>query len=580
LLSPKYYLYLATNSQGQIKFEISSNPRVDAFILEQEGYHEMHLLQPPQPIWIAELVLAKLRKLPNLELKKFLKIAPRLINEVYPQKKITLNRQLTSELKVTEFDPPKIEPLFRGRSLLGTEVPELLSSNGFSLPWDPELWLQYLYLNSKIQRQAAVSIDSLGIPYCRRCGSTSGLIEDNCIFCGSRHCYTCTNCQTMGIAKSCIPLYSVAYPDFPRTPSVIEPRLDFELTPPQQRASAELVKFLDSENPSFLVWAVCGGGKTEVSFNIVAKVLSAGARVLVAIPRKDVVIELAPRFQKAFPEVPVTALFGGSGERYSDTPLTLATTHQCLRFFQGFDLVILDEADAFPYQGSAMLHYAVRRSLKCNGRLVIMTATPDKTMVEKAHAGKIPYVSIPARYHRQPLIIPELIKLDIKFTENPNRSWEPPAYVQQFLLKVKSEGRKALIFLPTIKLIEEFGAALVKWAGIKGVRGECAHSRSVNRAEVKTGILNREIDFLVTSTIFERGITIPDLDVLVLFADNQTIFDSRTLIQIAGRASRLGDPAQVIFVAKTISGAMKECCQWIETMNREGFKLGYLDRQI
>lgn len=87
-----------------------------------------------------------------------------------------------------------------------------------------------------------------------------------------------------------------------------------------------------------------------------------------------------------------------------------------------------------------------------------------------------------------------------------------------------------------------------------------------------------QLDYVITSTIFERGITIPNLDVIVLFADYETIYDSRTLIQIAGRVGRLGEPAKVIYLAKTESRAMKESCRWIRQMNQEGIALGYVDQ--
>ena len=579
MLSPKYYFYLALNSEGQSKIGVTSNPRIDAYLLDQDGFCEMHLLQPPLPVWVAELVVQKVAHTPRVHAPaKFQKIISQLVNEIFPQKHFTLSRYLLYEIKPDTFDPPEIETLFWGRSLLGSEIPELLKANGVELPWDPEDWMQYLYFNGKIQREAAVSRDFLGIPFCKRCGATSDVVENDCIFCGSKHCFTCNNCQTMGLAKSCIPLYASAYPGAtPNSAGKVEPQLDFDLTPPQQRASGELVKFLDSKEPQFLVWAVCGGGKTEVSFQVVARVLTDGGRVLFAIPRKDIVTELLPRFQKAFPGIEIIALYGGSGGRFADAPFIIATTHQCLRFYQRFDLVILDEADAFPYQGSEMLHFAVKRSVKPGGHMIIMTATPDGNMIRKAGQGKIPYVSIPARPHRKPLVVPDIVKIALDCPPNSSSFWEPPRHIERCLIEGRDNQRRFMIFLPTIKMIDDIGNGLVKWGVTKGLRGACAHAKSPNRDQVKEELLTGKIDYLITSTIFERGITIPNLDVFVLFADYETIFDARTLIQIAGRVSRRGEPAQVTFLAKTISRSMKDCCNVIASMNTEGYKLGFLD---
>jgi competence protein ComFA len=589
LLSSKYYVYLAAGPGVPERIEISANPRVDACLLDEWGYREMWIVNPPLPIWAAEQVLAMIGNYSGArnpeagKPAKFLKTTARAIAENSPIRsgQVTMQSHLTAQLTMDGFEPPDIESLFWGRSLLGTEVIDLLKTNGLS-PWDPEDWLQYLLLQRRIGREASIGRDALGVPICHRCGSTSGITVGHCVFCNSSHCLTCSNCLGMGVAKSCIPLY---YQPDPQKPQVIpeagaggiRPIFDFELTLPQQRASQALEQFIQSAAGSFLVWAVCGGGKTEVSFQAVARSLSKGARVLYAIPRKEVVIELLPRFQKAFPDIEISAQYGGSGIKFPDVPLTMATTHQCLRFYQRFDLIILDEADAYPYQGSAMLQYALKRALKENGKLIIMSATPDEALIRKATAGKIPYISIPARHHRQPLIVPEFIKMELKRKASPGASWEPPTIIQNFLRQRKSEGRKALVFLPTIQIIEEMGRELVAWADAEGLRGAVIHSKSKEGGRIKAALLDGGLDFLVTSTIFERGITIPRVDVMVGLADYEMIYNSRSLIQIAGRAGRLGEPATVLFIAKTMTQSMKQACQVITEMNREGFRLGFLD---
>ncbi|HEX3048928.1 MAG TPA: DEAD/DEAH box helicase family protein [Bacillota bacterium] len=580
MLAPKYFLYFAQGPQVPNKIQISSNPRVDAYLLEQDGYVEIHIIQPPQPIWIAERVLEQLTQntAPPKTSAKFFKSVTGLLKVYGGMPQLQINRHDIGNLKLNEFDPPELESILWGRSLLLSEIPSLIKSSGLNLPWDPENWLQALYLQGKVQRIAAVTVDELGIPVCRRCGEIKEITELDCVFCGSRGCLTCSQCQSMGLAKSCAPLYFSEYPGGILSKTEIQPQLKFELTPPQQRASENLVHYLNTDKDQFLVWAVCGGGKTEVSFQGVARTLGEGGRVLFAIPRKDIVIELLPRFQEAFPEVEISALYGGSAERFTGAPLVIATTHQCLRFYHGFDLVILDEADAFPYQGSSMLHYAVGRALKPGGHLVVMTATPDGALIKKARSGKIPYISIPARPHRKPLVVPEIVKMDVKLEEHRNEQWTPPKFVVDFLMKAKNSNRKVLVFLPTIKIIDSIGPGLIRALELSGVRGAITHSRSDTRDQAKEALVAGEVDYLVTSTVLERGITIRDLDVLVLKADYETIFDSRTLIQIAGRAGRKGEPATVLFIGKTPSKAMKDACQIIVEMNREGLELGYLDR--
>jgi competence protein ComFA len=578
MLSVKYFIYMATGPEAPPLFELSNDPRVDAEWLEAKDYREIAILKPPQPIWIAEQVVAALKRYRNgLEPKRFYRVARGLINGCRRIGTTELHIRNIADLKIASPDLPEIEELFWGKSLLGPEIPETIRNGGYAVPWDPENWMQQLYLQRKIARRAAVGYNQIGFPECRRCGSTHNITETNCLFCGEKHCLTCENCQTLGLSKSCVPLYFQPYPSNTGDPDGrLQPVMDFPLTPAQQRAATELIRFWDSQKRFFLLWAVCGGGKTEVSFGLIARVLSHGGRVLYATPRKDVVIELLPRFEKAFPETGPIALYGGSASRHTAKGrLVLATTHQCMRFFQSFDLVVLDEADAYPYQGSEMLHYTVEKALKPDGRWVLMTATPERQWIDQARNGKIAWVTIPARHHRQPLITPEIIT--DKVINRPNKPWLMPGLLERQLLEAKAGSRRVLVFLPTVHLIGTVGREMVNWGMARGISGDLTHAGKNNQTRVKDELKEGRLDFLVTSTVFERGITIPNLDVAVLFADFELIYDCRTLVQIAGRAGRLGETASVIFYGATVSKAMNECCRWIANLNQEGRKLGYLD---
>ncbi|WP_341869708.1 DEAD/DEAH box helicase [Paenibacillus protaetiae] len=126
----------------------------------------------------------------------------------------------------------------------------------------------------------------------------------------------------------------------------------------------------------FLLWAVTGAGKTEMIFPLVESVLRRGGKALIATPRRDVVLELDPRIRKAFPEATVVTLYGGSEQRWETGDITLSTTHQLLRFHQAFQLVIVDELDAFPYAGDPVLHYAANKCCAPSAARLLLSATP------------------------------------------------------------------------------------------------------------------------------------------------------------------------------------------------------------
>ena len=141
------------------------------------------------------------------------------------------------------------------------------------------------------------------------------------------------------------------------------------LTPAQRRAAERALAFVrDGKEPVLLLWAVTGAGKTEMTFAAVSHVLNRQGRVAVATPRKDVVNELTPRFRHAFPAVRIVKLHGESGETWLDGELVIATTHQLLRWYRTFDLIVVDEVDAFPYRHNRSLQAGVRRALKETGQ--------------------------------------------------------------------------------------------------------------------------------------------------------------------------------------------------------------------
>lgn len=78
--------------------------------------------------------------------------------------------------------------------------------------------------------------------------------------------------------------------------------LDFELSSQQKEISQQLVKNYQNHCNS-LILAVCGSGKTEIVFELVAYALSKGERVCFCVPRKELVKELANRIKKAFPHL-------------------------------------------------------------------------------------------------------------------------------------------------------------------------------------------------------------------------------------------------------------------------------------
>lgn len=342
---------------------------------------------------------------------------------------------------------------------------------------------------------------------------------------------------------------------------------------------------------SFLLWAVTGAGKTEMVFPLLDAVMSAGGRALLATPRRDVVLELAPRLAKAFPERSIAVLYGGSGNRWQQAELTLATTHQLMRFGQAFDLVLIDELDAFPYHGDPMLHYAAAASRKPDGVTMLLSATPPPTLRRAVRSGKLPCAKVPVRYHRHPLPVPKIMNLPPLSRWIGSASARRPRYVAGFadrqavalferLGASLARGAQVFVFVPVIRQIEPLVALFRRQADrwrIPPAAIDGTSSQDEGRRDKVTAFRDRELRLLVTTTILERGVTVPRSDVFILDA-HAKLFDEAALVQMAGRAGRSADDpgGRVYFFAahrtKSVTGAIRQ----ISAMNRLARRGGYL----
>ncbi|WP_281170937.1 helicase-related protein [Paucisalibacillus globulus] len=146
-----------------------------------------------------------------------------------------------------------------------------------------------------------------------------------------------------------------------------------------------------------------------------------------------------------------------------------------------------------------------------------------------------------------------------------------PKSLLEWLVERKNKKRQLLIFVPSIKLAEEFKTNLQKDPTAHLGNIVSVHSEDEQRVEKINQFRKKEINVLVTTTILERGVTFPSVDVVVLDAGH-AVFDEAALVQIAGRAGRSADDptGEVIFLHDGKTEAMIRATQSIRIMNRRG----------
>ena len=372
-------------------------------------------------------------------------------------------------------------------------------------------------------------------------------------------CAYCRNCLNMGRVSCCSELltWTGALPTFPTSHRM---NWQGDLTPSQQKATSEL---LDStkQGVSHLLYAVCGSGKTEMLFQPIHYVLNEGKRVCLAAPRVDVILELLPRLMTAFPDTRVEALYGGAEVEHFDAQLILATTHQLYRFHEAFDVIFVDEADAFPYTADETLQRAVRKAAKPNAPIHFVTATPSSELLAmNKKQGKISVLA--RRYHGQPLPVPRNEAL--WNYEKQLKKKRIPAKLLRWTTERLDKQQPFLIFFHQIELME-----LAEPLFQKLDERICAvHAEHDDRKERVQLLRQKEIPGLLTTTILERGITIPNVQVAVVGAE-QTIFNKGALIQIGGRVGRSVPNTSGDFVLfhQGITHAMDEAKREIRKLN-------------
>ena len=412
---------------------------------------------------------------------------------------------------------------------------------------------------TKEERQMAEKIPAMrkekGKLFCQRCNSS--ILEEWYLPIGA---YYCRECLLMKRVRSDQALYDFPQEDFPKK-DVLKWR--GQLTPFQEKVSEGLLQAVDKQEPT-LVHAVTGAGKTEMIYQVVAKVINDGGAVCLASPRIDVCLELYKRLQNDFAcEI---ALLHGESEPYFRTPLVVATTHQLLKFHHAFDLLIVDEVDAFPYVDNSVLYYAVNQCVKEEGVRIFLTATSTDELDKKVRTGELKRLSLPRRFHGNPLIIPKPVWLsDFNCCLEKNQlSTKLKTYIE----RQRRTGYPLLIFASEIKRGEKLKEILQVYFPDEKIG--FVSSVTENRLEQVQAFRDGKLTILISTTILERGVTFPCVDVFVVEA-NHRLFTKSSLIQIGGRVGRSMDrpTGELLFFHDGLNASIKKAIKEIKQMNKE-----------
>lgn len=349
---------------------------------------------------------------------------------------------------------------------------------------------------------------------CQKCGES-----DRELF----YLNKCRRCKTISLKEQST--------EFPITRDI---NFDIKLTNAQKKISEELVESV--KYGDVFIDAVCGAGKTEICLELVKQTMIQGRKVGWAVPRREVVLELKDRLANYFKCSKVVAVCQGyTSDIFGN--LIVCTTHQLYRYENYFDILILDEPDAFPYANNKYLESLMRSS--CKGSIVYLSATFEIEGVKT--------LSLPIRPSYKLLPVPVDIRTRFPF-------------VNLLILILKHKSEHCLIFVPTIKVAKFLSKIL---------RIPCISSQSPNKQEMISKF-KEDRSMLITTTVLERGVTFIDCYVFVFKAEHR-VFTEGSLVQIAGRAMRGMNPQKggVWFISSESSDAIEKCINRILKANQD-----------
>ena len=188
---------------------------------------------------------------------------------------------------------------------------------------------------------------------------------------------------------------------------------EFQLNANQQQASDEIQTTFGSFQP-FLLYGITGSGKTEVYFDVMAKVLAQGRQVLFLLPEINLTPQLLKRVENRFADVPTAVLHSqmAAGRRTQDylramlgqAKLVIGTRLAVFTPMDDVGLIVVDEEHDGSFKQDNELRYhardlAVWRAKQSGCPVVLGSATPSLESWHKAQSGAYRLLQLTERAH-------------------------------------------------------------------------------------------------------------------------------------------------------------------------------------
>jgi len=359
--------------------------------------------------------------------------------------------------------------------------------------------------------------------------------------------------------------------------------LGYELTSAQERVIEEIRNDISKSAPmNRLLQGDVGSGKTIVSILSAITAVSNGVQVAIMAPTEILAHQHYESFKKQLEKVHISCALLVGKQKASERKNTLEAikdgkvdvvlgTHALIQKdveFRELGLVIVDEQHRF---GVAQRGVLAQKGL--NPHLLAMTATPiPRTMAITYHGDMDLSILDEMPKNRKPVIT--------KIVND-----ERLQNVYKFIREEVQAGRQCMVIYPLVEETEKSDLAAATQGleslqkMFKGINVGLIHGRM--KKEEKDAIMDayakNEIHILVSTTVIEVGIDIPNASVMLI--EHAERFGLTQLHQLRGRVGRGTFKSFCILVERNITDTSRKRLAIMEETN-DGFVIADEDLKM
>lgn len=360
----------------------------------------------------------------------------------------------------------------------------------------------------------------------------------------------------------------------------LERDFPYRETPDQARAAIEVKRDMESPKPmDRLLCGDVGYGKTEVALRAAFKALMDDKQVAILVPttilaeqhfntftnrmkRFPVKIEMLSRFRTRLEQDEIVrGVASGSVDIIIGTHRLLSGDIE----FKDLGLVIIDEEQRF-----GVRHKEHLKRLRMSVDVLTLTATPiPRTLYLALMGGRdISVINTPPS---------ERLPVETVVT------YYDESLIRQAIIKEKNRGGQVFFVHNRIESIEKIAKAIARL--VPDLKMVVAHGRVPERELEETMIkfIKGRIDCLVSTTIIESGIDIPNANTIII--NRADTFGLSELYQLRGRVGRFTRRAHAYLLIPKKFVLSAESQKRLVAIKRfqelgSGFKLAMEDLQI